>query len=376
MDEGNARADISRRRFFKVSAVAVGATAGAAFLGGCATTAATSTSASVASTSSSGPKGHHGHGVPRYRRAMNKATKIDTAPDETEALAKFMVVSDSHLSLTYTDYIDRVQNMFEDIADFCPDYDAIVVNGDITNAGTLDEYEKFAELAEASGIQYPEDFILVIGNHDQCTNSSNNSGPDNLTNQFREQAGISNQIHPYYDRTINGVHLIIMGPDHYPDNGWDKFGVSENEIAWLDELVNQDLKNEQLSLVFLHEPLYKTVRNTEPGDWGHEWSLSDEDNENLHECIKRHPNIIFFTGHTHAMPDVVQLDGEDPLYVGTGAVSYCIDNIEDDSTGNADISEYGSFGWEVTVWTTCIRFRLRDFVNRAYSDAEGGIYQF
>ena len=49
---------------------------------------------------------------------MNKASKVDTTPDETEALAKFIVVSDSHLSFTYPDYIDRVQNMFEDIAEF------------------------------------------------------------------------------------------------------------------------------------------------------------------------------------------------------------------------------------------------------------------
>ena len=306
---------------------------------------------------------------------MNKASKVDTTPDETEALAKFIVVSDSHLSFTYTDYIDRVKNMFEDIAEFCPDYDAIVVNGDITNSGTLEEYEKFAELAEAVGIKYPDDFMLVIGNHDQY-DSSETRGPGNLTNLFREQAGIADQIHPYYDRTINGVHLIAMGPDHYPDNGWDKFGVSEGEIEWLDNLVDADLANEQLSLVFMHEPLYQTVRNTEPGDWGHEWSLSDEDNYNLHDCIKKHPNVIFFTGHTHAMPDIVQLETDEPLYVGTGSIAYCVDNIEDDASGNADISEYGSLGWEVTVWTTCIRFRLRDFINREYTDVEGGIYQF
>ena len=30
--------------------------------------------------------------------AMNKAQKIDTTPDESEAIAKFIVVSDTHLS--------------------------------------------------------------------------------------------------------------------------------------------------------------------------------------------------------------------------------------------------------------------------------------
>ena len=371
---------VSRRKFIGFTTVATGLAVGSAFLSACSSGSVSSASSSAAAGSTSsanGPSGggHHGQGAPRYRSAMNKAQLIDETPDESEALAKFVVVSDTHLSFVYTDYIDRVQNMFEDIAEFCPDYDAIIVNGDITNTGALDEYQKFAELAEVVGIEYPDDFVLVIGNHDQYDSGGNTSVP-NLTDQFREQVGISNQPHPYYDRTVNGVHLIMMGPDHYPENGWDKFGISETQVDWLDELVDTDLNNEQLSLVFLHEPLYQTVRNTQPGDWGHEWSLSDDDNNYLHECVRKHPNVIFFTGHTHALPDVVQLDTDAPLYVGTGAVSYCIDNIEDDSTGNADISEYGSLGWEVTVWSTCIRFRLRDFLKRQYSDLEGGIYQF
>ena len=375
--------NVSRRAFVRYSTTAAGLMVGATLLGGCSTSASSSASAiasgslSMSSSSSSGaPMGHHGEGAPRFRQPMNKAQKVDTAPDEEEALAKFVVVSDSHLSFVYTDYIDRVQNMFEDIVEFCPDYDAIIVNGDITNTGALEEYEKFAELAEAVGISYPEDFILVIGNHDQYDSTEGRRPVSNLSDRFREQAGISDQVHPYYDRTINGVHLIMMGPDRFPDSGWDKMGISQGEVNWLDELVDADLRNEQLSLVFLHEPLYMTVRNTMPGDWGHEWSLSDEDNEYLHECVRKHPNIIFFTGHTHAMPDIVQLEADEPLYVGTGSVAYCMDDVDDDTTGNADISEYGSLGWEVTVWTTCIRFRLRDFLKREYSDAEGGIYQF
>ena len=44
--------------------------------------------------------------------AMNKAQKIESAPDESEALAKFIVISDTHLSLSYEPYAERVQNMF------------------------------------------------------------------------------------------------------------------------------------------------------------------------------------------------------------------------------------------------------------------------
>ena len=362
---------MTRRKFVNITATAAGLTVGSAFLGGC-STGSTSESATATSTTA----GHIANGAPTYLNAMNKAQKIDTTPDESEALAKFIVVSDTHLSLDYQPYLDRVQNMFEDIAAFCPDNDAIIVNGDITNTGSEEEFQKFAELAEAAGFSYPEDFVLVIGNHDQYDSSASAEAVGSVIDNFKKQAGITDQLHPYYDCTVNGVHLILMGPDRYPESSWEKFKITDEEVEWLDNLIDADMDNGVLSFVFMHEPLYQTVRNTEPGDWRHAWSLSDEDNDNLHDCIMKHPNVIFFTGHTHALPDTVQLENEEPLYVGTGSIAYCVDDVEDDSTGNADISEYGSLGWEVTVWTTCIRFRMRDFLNRRYSDLEYAVYQF
>lgn len=358
-----------RRDFVKIT----GLLAGSAVLGGCSPSGATPSNGAAAREG----KRHHGEGRPHFKNPMNRAVKVETTPAEEEALAKFIVVSDTHLDKDYEPYVDRVQNVFEDIAAFCPDSDAIIVNGDITNHGDLWEYEKFAELAEANGFAYPDDFMLVIGNHDQYDSTEGAQKVSNLSDRFREQAGIADRVHPYYDRTINGVHLIAMGPDRYPDDNWAHFGVTEGEVAWLDELVRADADEGTLSLVFLHEPLYETVRDTMPGDFGHEWSLSSEDNDNLHERIRKYDNLILFTGHTHALPDTVQKEGDAPLYVGTGSIAYCIDNVDDDASGNADISEYGSLGWEVTVWTTCIRFRMRNFLTREYvDDMCSAIYQF
>lgn len=367
------RPDITRRGFVKIATATTGAVFGSTLLGGCSSGSSANT---ASTTTTANTVGHMNNGSPKYQNAMNKAAKVDTTPDEAEALATFIVVSDTHLTLDYQPYVDRVQNMFEDIAQFAPDNAAIIVNGDITNHGYPEEYAKFAELAEASGFSYPDDFILIIGNHDQYDSTGGAAPVSNLTDLFREQAGISDQPHPYYERTINGVHLIMLGPDRYPDGNWAHFGISDEQIEWMDDMLDADLDAGKLSFVFMHEPLYKTVRNTEPGDFGHEWSLSDEDNENLHTCLKKHPNVIYFTGHTHALPDTVQLEREELLYVGTGSIAYCIDDADDDTTGESDISTYGSLGWEVTVWETCIRFRMRDFLKHEYSELEGAIYQF
>lgn len=359
--------DVTRRRFVRIASTAAGLTIGTALLGGCATSS---------TSSEASEKGHTANGAPQYQNAMNKAQKIESAPDESEALAKFIVVSDTHLSLTYEPYAERVQNMFEDIAQFAPDNDAIIVNGDITDGGYQEEYEKFAELAAASGFTYPDDFVLIIGNHDQYDKTEGAQAVTNLTDLFREQAGIADQPHPYYDRTINGVHIIALGPDSFPEDNWAHFGISDEEVTWMDNMLDADLDAGKLSFVFMHEPLYNTVRQTDPGDFGHEWSLGSEDNDNLHECLSKHPNVIFFSGHTHAFPDTVQLENDEPLYVGTGSVAYCIDDVSDEVDGSGDMDMYGSYGWELTVWETCIRFRVRDFLKHEFSDFESAIYQF
>ena len=258
------------------------------------------------------PVAEEGH--PRYNGPLNQAQKTDNPPDDTEALAKFVVFSDSHVDLDKPDYVDRLQNVFEDIAQFCPNNDAIIVNGDITNNGELTEYQKFAELAEASGFSYPEHFVLVIGNHDQYDSNESEEAVANLTDRFRDQVGLSDQRDPYYDRTVSGVHLIMMGPDRYPEGSWNNFSVSDGQVHWVEDLVQADKDAGQISLVFLHEPLHNTVRNTEPGDFGHTDSLSDADNDNLHQHIRTHDNMVFLSGHTHAMPDTLQLEGEGPLW--------------------------------------------------------------
>lgn len=353
--------DMNRRKFIKVSGVTVGSLAAAA-LAGC-------------DVSPGLPWQRRGY--PRYNGPLNQAKKIDNPPDDSEALAKFVVISDTHVDLDRQGYVDRLQNTFEDISQFCPENASIIVNGDITNNGELTEYQKFAELAEAAGFSYPDHFVLVIGNHDQYDSNESEEAVSNLTDRFRDQVGIADQPDPYYDRTVSGVHLIMMGPDRYPKGSWNNFSVSGGQIRWLESLVHADRDAGKVSLVLLHEPLHDTVRNTEPGDFGHTDSLSDEDNDNLHKHIAAYDNVVFLSGHTHALPDTLQLEGEGPLYVGTGSTAYCIDNVDDDTTGAADISTYGSLGWEMTVWESCIRFRLRNFLTRSFEDDLGGAtYQF
>lgn len=367
---------LERRTFVKAAAATAG-TLAVAGLAGCSPASQNGPTNKQGKPEGGRMKGKRGEGKPQFKGSMNRAQKVDTAPPDDEALARFVVVSDTHLANNYEPYTERVQNFFEDVAQNISDIDSIIVNGDITQHGLLEEYNTFATLAEANGFAYPDDFMLIIGNHDQYDSTEGAEPVSNLSDRFKEQAKLVNQIHPYYDRTINGVHMVALGPDRYPNGNWAHFGISDEQATWLDNLALADKEASTLTFVFLHEPLYKTVRQTDPGDFGHEWSLSSEDNDNLHEHISRHENVVFFTGHTHALPDTVQLDGDDPLFVGTGSVAYCVDDPNTDDSGYAEIDVYGSYGWEVTVWTTCVRFRLRNFLKREWADEMGtAIYQF
>jgi hypothetical protein len=227
-DGEKAAHDMDRRGFVRLTGAATGSLALGA-LAGCG-------GASDAPQQDEGTT-HRGKGHPRYSGPLNQAQKTDTPPDDSEALAKFVVISDVHVDLDRPEYVDRLRNTFEDIAQFCPDNDAIIVNGDITNNGELTEYQKFAELAEAAGFSYPDRFVLVIGNHDQYDSNESEEAVSNLTDRFRDQVGLSGQRDPCYERTVSGVHLIMMGPDRYPDGSWNNFAVSNDQVHWMEDLV-------------------------------------------------------------------------------------------------------------------------------------------
>ncbi len=285
--------------------------------------------------------------------------------DESSAGAlvnRFFVMSDTHLDLGGGSYEERLIDAFEDIAQMNEAPEFIIVNGDITNDGTAAEYDLFRSLATDAGLDFANRFTLVMGNHEQSTSDTPGGAAVYAERRatFKEHAG-TDEV--YFERSIAGAHLIALGPDLDPTSDWVNFKLSGEQLAWLDAQLSADEVSGRLSLVFCHEPLHGTVKDTTPGTWG--FTNSIENDAALADVIGRHGNLVFFSGHTHAYPDCAVSDDGTRAFVASGSVAYEYQKGSDDSEGS-DTS--ASSGLLVSLYEHALAIDVRDFDNERWDD--------
>ena len=337
---------LSRRQFLKLSAASVtGATLIA--LDGCATSSGSSASQSSEASTSTSPQ----------------SSPAAQASDSNRLVSTFFVVSDTHIAGDLERSIDHFRGMLADIKTFERQPSTIVIVGDVTNGGNRDEYDLARELCAESGFNFDDDFIKTMGNHDQYNPNYPEEGGREEEYHNDEHLLFMDEIgrdSVYYDTRVDGLHFIILGPDALSSD-WMHFNFTPEQMAWLDNLLAIDAANGETSFVFCHEPLHNTVRGTAEGGWGYRWSLYD-DNE-LSSIMQRYKNAIYFSGHTHAYPDIQRPNPEGALYVNDGAVA------TGQRSPNAQYSTQGfggSFGVQVQVYERRIDFKVRDFLEKTW----------
>lgn len=289
----------------------------------------------------------------------------DEPLDEENAGAlvnRFFVMSDTHLTLDGGSYEERLSDAFADIAQMNEAPRFVVVNGDITNDGTAAEYELFGRLAKEAGLDYDSMFTLVMGNHEQSTSGTSGGSAVYAERRatFKEYAGVDEV---YFERSIAGAHLIALGPDLDPTSDWVNFKLSADQIAWLDAQLSADEAEGRLSIVFCHEPLHSTVKDTIPGTWG--FTNSIENDSALAEVVNRHGNLVFFSGHTHAYPDCAVSANGTRAFVASGSVAYEYQKGSNDAEGS-DTS--ASSGLLVSLYEHALVIDVRDFENERWDD--------
>lgn len=251
-------------------------------------------------------------------------------------------------------------NALKDIASFEPAPATIVVLGDMTNSGIPEQYAMMRSYCDENGFDYDDDFLLVMGNHEQYNDPFDPelAGTDTQYLEFLAQAGVDSL---YFDTEIDGQHFICLGPDENESGSWVRFGLSTAQINWLVGKLDEDAAMGRTSYVFCHEPLLNTVRHTEPGSWVERNCL--EDDAELATVLAGCANVIFFAGHTHLYPDWARPDESGPLYVNDGAVGPGqlqpgVINYPDGFTG--------SHGWLVSVFEDRVELKARNFLEHEW----------
>ena len=146
---------------------------------------------------------------------------------------------------------------------------AVVVKGDLTAGGTIEQYDRFRSFYEPA---FGDRLHVVRGNHDSYH-------------------GATYAADPTQEVDLPGVRLAILDTsrDHQVNGS-----LSVDQLEWLDELAT---RSDRPVLVFGHHPMWNPDRDPRRDDV---FGLRPDDAEGLLEVFRRRPRLRgYFAGHTH-----------------------------------------------------------------------------
>lgn len=147
--------------------------------------------------------------------------------------------------------------------------EAVVVKGDLTSSGTIEEYQRFLDVY---GAAFGERLVHVRGNHD--------SYHGQVFADFATQ-----------EIVVEGATLAVLDTarDHQVNGS-----ISRDQIEWLDELAT---RAQSQVLVFGHHHVWNPEIDPRRDDF---FGVSPSDSEALFEVFARRPNLVgYMAGHTH-----------------------------------------------------------------------------
>ncbi|MFB9328342.1 metallophosphoesterase family protein [Paenibacillus aurantiacus] len=269
-------------------------------------------------------------------------------------LACFQVVTDTHVT---TD-AQHVHNLnFErallDIAALEPDSLGIMHVGDITDHGWEAEYEEMVRIwaqCRAHGLSVPIRFAQ--GNHDLFY-----GGAEEQLGRFQRFTGMPG---PYHAHEVGGYLFLFLGSERNEPDQKDFAYLSTEQLAWLEEQLRGAEAGKPV-FVFLHQPLKDTVSGSLEGQG---WHGVIQDQE-LREIVRRYPQIIMFSGHTHWELEAPACmhggDGASPAMFNAASVGYL--------WTDEDEHKVGSQGLYVDIYADRVVVKGRDFEGGRWVEA-------
>ena len=210
--------------------------------------------------------------------------------------------SDTHVSSTGDVTATRLANLFKSAYKYASAHeayntvDAMLVAGDLTNAGKPSELKAWKSIADAN-IKEETTLMTVMGNHEHYDGGI---------------ASYTANMDPNLDKhiVVNGYHFIgisTRADDSYP-----------TEVQnWLREELEKAAADdpEKPIFVFMHHHLENTVYVSRT------WKTSFS--SQIRNILKKYPQVIHFSGHSHGpINNPLTIWQDNFTTVGTGTLAY------------------------------------------------------
>lgn len=226
----------------------------------------------------------------------DKTEPIRRAKEGCEA--SFAVVSDTHLTEVFLRQSILELGM-KDMAEAEDRLDAVVFDGDMTDHGAIEMWDRFA--AAVTSHDEAEQRIMVVGNHDTWGPVD---GDLELTKQtfidYNKKICDRDITEMYYSTEINGCPVIVLGSEG--DHTYAT--VSDTQIAWFADEMAKAAETGKPIFVFMHQSINGThglpytweMNEDDPPEEGGIGEASDD----ILNIIKQYKNVFYISGHIHA----------------------------------------------------------------------------
>ena len=270
---------------------------------------------------------------------------------ECTADLSFVVLSDIHGNTK------KFKNAIDDLYRINSNIDVLVLNGDSVDQGIDEQYNDMESALYKSSKKLPTTIIKNMGNHEYYDYSCKKDTEENVSERIKRYIDFSGEEKIYHDTWIKGYHFISLGSDN---NGIDKVNytrgcISDEQIEWLKETVEENYEEGRPIFIFLHQPLDMNF-----------FGLNDagvDKNDEIKNILLKYPEAILFTSHTHKTPNDVEDKSNELIEINTGSVnSNCIADKSCEEGFKEDKSYSNGVYVEVTGGDIIIR--VRDFINK------------
>ena len=175
--------------------------------------------------------------------------------------------------------------------------DALILAGDLTDHGQVEEYENLAKAFEP--YNPAGEIIMAVGNHDTWTDEDDRYEPakENFIKYSEVITGRA-LTQCYFTTEINGYTFIVMASEGTSTAA----DISDEQLAWLRAEMDKAAEKDLPIFVISHWPLAET--HGLPETWGDDepelldGSFGDQNYE-VEAILKDYDNVFMISGHVH-----------------------------------------------------------------------------
>ena len=292
----------------------------------------------------------------------------------------FADISDTHLRDKPAIVFQTLMNLgLSDMARAKDRLDALVLNGDITEGGTLTQWELLKGVLEKHDVA--DKIFLVTGNHDnRGPNRDDFNDPENgakaIFKRYNRSIAGRKVSQMYYTDSVNGYSFIVLGSE---TDSTDAF-LSKKQLQWFASAMKKAAAKGKPIFVFLHQPLNGTHgtpytfdlnRDADPDEGG----IGAQSDQVL-KILKKYDNVFYFSGHIHSG---FKKEGN-PIGAQYASVEFLKNNKGNPITLVSspmyiffDITRGGHMelgcGWVTEVYRNKVLLRARNFVTGTWLPA-------